>query len=986
MSEKRDERGEKLITAARKGDLQGLLGIINAKEPSSELHVNYKGKTKSSFGWTALHMAIEHEHHEIMEALITAGADVNIKTDEGDSPLHKAVMSGNKNFVTTLLEHGANPLITNSEEKTSSHLAKDDGVKMLLEEAEREGCEKIQRQFFAATREGNTKLLKNLLFGEYPPDINCTDDQGNTALHLAAYRGKKEVAVLLLQNGANPAYKNNSGQTALHLTDDLKMKKLLDVQPSQISRSSSFRKSTKSIKTWQKVARKFEGYLLKKSRFFGWKKYWVVLDNGIISWFCKRVDSVNGVKRQGMRHLENSVFAVSKKDEYKIKMQFSDNSILLWSVKSGANIVSRQCWLNSLHEHQAYSTYFINQHSVLIDDESEGNILPVETMENALKGAHAHQSILKKQVTLVEELLNGLSEDLKRSKITFLSIKEKLTQVLASAKEMYSSLNHCLSLVSQQEEARRLQLDDEAERRRVLEDALHVLAAEHHVLSSSLVHFPEASSKLSSWEASEAEEYYSPQEELDFLSASDQEGNDDYDIQRPVVNGNNDVNHQANAVSSSSASTSPELTQTNDSIFELSEGRHRTSLPAPMLSRDFSVWAVLKHCIGKDLSRITMPVIFNEPITFLQRICEYMEYGHMIQTAQMKDDPLVRMQYVAAFAISSTASTLHRIGKPFNPLLGETYELVRQDLGYRIVTEQVSHHPPISALHCEGKGYKFHCSVQPKLRFWGKGVEVVPKGIVSLEFTELQESYTWNNINACVHNIIIGQLWIEQYGQMEIINHTHGVKCVVNFKPCGWFGKEANKVEGTIYNKKGEKEYILQGDWTDQLYCYPVKHKLKTEHEYQTCSMGSTTGSALIAPSISSASADSDDDEYDDCRVLLWKVNPRPPNSKEMYNFTSFAMQLNEIHEEQAAKLPPTDARLRPDVRALETLDIDYAADEKRRLEEKQRAARKERHKKKGEHVPRWFKEAPNPYNGQPDWIFTEEYWERDFSKCPDIF
>ena len=33
----------------------------------------------------------------------------------------------------TLLEHGANPLITNSEEKTSSYLAKDDEVKMLLE-------------------------------------------------------------------------------------------------------------------------------------------------------------------------------------------------------------------------------------------------------------------------------------------------------------------------------------------------------------------------------------------------------------------------------------------------------------------------------------------------------------------------------------------------------------------------------------------------------------------------------------------------------------------------------------------------------------------------------------------------------------------------------------------------------------------------------------------------------------------------------------
>ena len=28
------------------------------------------GRTKLSFGWTALHMSIQHEHHEIMEALI----------------------------------------------------------------------------------------------------------------------------------------------------------------------------------------------------------------------------------------------------------------------------------------------------------------------------------------------------------------------------------------------------------------------------------------------------------------------------------------------------------------------------------------------------------------------------------------------------------------------------------------------------------------------------------------------------------------------------------------------------------------------------------------------------------------------------------------------------------------------------------------------------------------------------------------------------
>lgn len=33
------------------------------------------------------------------------------------------------------------------------------------------------------------------------------------------------------------------------------------------------------------------------------------------------------------------------------------------------------------------------------------------------------------------------------------------------------------------------------------------------------------------------------------------------------------------------------------------------------------------------------------------------------------------------------------------------------------------------------------------------------------------EAYTWTNPTCCVHNIIVGQLWIEQYGTMELLNH-----------------------------------------------------------------------------------------------------------------------------------------------------------------------------------------------------------------------
>lgn len=40
---------------------------------------------------------------------------------------------------------------------------------------------------------------------------------------------------------------------------------------------------------------------------------------------------------------------------------------------------------------------------------------------------------------------------------------------------------------------------------------------------------------------------------------------------------------------------------------------------------------------------------------------------------------LMISQYVAAFAVSALASNWERFGKPFNPILGETYELQRED-------------------------------------------------------------------------------------------------------------------------------------------------------------------------------------------------------------------------------------------------------------------------------------------------------------------
>lgn len=61
-------------------------------------------------------------------------------------------------------------------------------------------------------------------------------------------------------------------------------------------------------------------------------------------------------------------------------------------------------------------------------------------------------------------------------------------------------------------------------------------------------------------------------------------------------------------------------------------------------TNEVSLWSILKHCIGKELSKITMPVVFNEPLSFLQRIAENGEYAHILHEANMSDDPLERME------------------------------------------------------------------------------------------------------------------------------------------------------------------------------------------------------------------------------------------------------------------------------------------------------------------------------------------------------
>ncbi|KAL3990529.1 Oxysterol-binding family protein [Acanthocheilonema viteae] len=424
------------------------------------------------------------------------------------------------------------------------------------------------------------------------------------------------------------------------------------------------------------------------------------------------------------------------------------------------------------------------------------------------------------------------------------------------------------------------------------------------------------------------------------------------------------------------------MTTTTDHATDMGSGKlsggdnvysWRDALPAPMVPKsEMNVWSVLKKCIGKDLTRISIPIVFNEPLSFLQRLAEYMEYAELLEKANKCIVATERFEYVAAFIISSLSCNYMRLSKPFNPLWFETYELDREESGYRFIAEQVSHHPPKSAFHAESQSYEFDGVVSPRLKFWGTSVEVQPSGNFQLKFLNHNETYTWKAVNVTIHNIMMGQMYIQLEGNLHIQCNT-GLECKLSFKNNDSGRSRQNTFFQGFISKQEKALRAIYGNWTSFLStCEIVNFEFRYndwleigKQFFQNCS--ARTDIPLIQGS-----------------KVIWKSRPRPSNSSVMYNFTSFTFLLNDPSD-ITDLLPPTDSRRRPDIRLLEAGQIEAAEKEKERLEVKQRQARALMKKTK-EKLPKWFKNVHAISKHQLLWMFTYKYWNREYCDCEDIY
>ncbi|XP_056300330.1 oxysterol-binding protein-related protein 3 isoform X4 [Pseudoliparis swirei] len=361
--------------------------------------------------------------------------------------------------------------------------------------------------------------------------------------------------------------------------------------------------------------------------------------------------------------------------------------------------------------------------------------------------------------------------------------------------------------------------------------------------------------------------------------------------------------------------------------------QRRSCLPSPSPNNStISLWNILRNNIGKDLSKVAMPVQLNEPLNTLQRLCEELEYSELLDRAANTQDPFERMVYIATFVVSGYASSYYRTGgKPFNPVLGETYECDRPDKGLRFVAEQVSHHPPISACHAESKNFIFSQDLRCKNKFWGKSMEIIPVGTTHVTLPGFGDHYEWNKVTSCIHNILSGQRWIEHYGEISIRNSSSDVcQCKITFVKAKYWNSSVNEVEGAITDNKGKVVHRLFGKWQEAVFCgYPPS---------ATC---------------------------------IWRANAMPVDLEQYYGFTKFAIELNELDPSLKLLLPSTDTRLRVDQRLLEEGNLEDAEEQKQRIEELQRERRRVLEEDNVTHQPKFFRKSDDD-----TWVSNNTYWE----------
>ena len=348
---------------------------------------------------------------------------------------------------------------------------------------------------------------------------------------------------------------------------------------------------------------------------------------------------------------------------------------------------------------------------------------------------------------------------------------------------------------------------------------------------------------------------------------------------------------------------------------------------------------IIKEMITNLTKRLPSPVYFNEPLSMGQKQCEKFKYMDLLIKAGNETSKEMQMCYIAAFIIGELFLNLGRTLKPFNPIIGETFEFFDNEKNFRYYSEQVTHNPQINAYIAETPEFAYYGDTlnTTSFKFFKGSIELLFKNKTHVHCKKTGDHYIFNPPNVYVKGLMKPPLYNDYAGTTIIQNTTDtSYRCELKFIEEGWTPDSLGNFEGTVFKDYETIVYLLKGNWKKEIY--------------MTDSEGNNRVDLLKLD---------EDQEY-------------IKNTAESYVIPQFSCKLNQLTPELEKILPKNDSRFRQDIRNLEQkIETDEAQSYKLRYEEKQR-----KELVKEDHKILFFTEFLSPETEDKYYLPNGKYWE----------
>lgn len=246
--------------------------------------------------------------------------------------------------------------------------------------------------------------------------------------------------------------------------------------------------------------------------------------------------------------------------------------------------------------------------------------------------------------------------------------------------------------------------------------------------------------------------------------------------------------------------------------------------------------------IGMDLTKVVLPTFILERRSLLEMFADFFAHPDAFVKIADLTSPKDRMVqvirwYLGAFHAGRPSEIAK---KPYNPILGETFECrwhlpdspaeseasldgpipgaTKDNIAF--IAEQVSHHPPISAFYAEhfNKRISLDGYIWTKSKFLGLSIGVHMIGQCVLSVLDYDEEYTLSFPSGYGRSILTVP-WVELGGKINISCAKTGYSALVEFHTKPFYGSRKHRVTAQVFEPSEKKPFLnVEGEWNGVMY------------------------------------------------------------------------------------------------------------------------------------------------------------------------